>query len=244
MTTPSRLLGISALTVLLLLPSSPAPQAAGIPVQDSLAIARLVAQLAEMARAYTRQGEELTQALRLVRSLTNANAYGSTDAAAMRLLRLALPLDMASLNNPTALQTITLYGDLTDRYNLAEDELYNPPVYPAVDPPAAEAWRANRDAQLAAATSAGTIYDNLDDREDLYEELMLDLDGHEDLKQSVDLIARLTAENGRLLMELVRLEAAATNAGAAAQLSQQTHAARYRRMGVYEDLPITEWTTP
>ena len=244
MTTAARLLGTVALTVLLLLPSSPRPQAAGIPVQDNLAIVRLVAQLAQMAEAFTRQGEELTQARRLVRSLTNANDYGRREAATMRALRLALPLDMELLNNPAELQSIALYGDLIDRYDIVEDELYQPPLDPAVDPPSAESWRANRDAQLAAATSAGTIYDNLKDREDLYEELMIDLDGHEDLKQSLDLLVRLTAENGRLLMELVRLDAAAINAAAVAQLSQQTHTARYRRAGVYEDLPITEWITP
>ena len=244
MTPALRLAGPLALAALLLLPSSPAPQAAGIPVQDSLAIARLVAQLAQMADAYTRQGEELDQALRLVKSITEVNGYGLRNAGAINAIRRALPFEMALLNDPAALQSITLYGDLTDRYSLSEDELYQPAVLPDTDPPSAEAWRADRDAQLAAATGAGTIYDNLDEREEMYEGMMSSLDSHEDLKPSLDLLVRLSAENGRLLMELIRVQAAATNAAAASRLSEQTHTARFRRMGQYEDLPITDWTTP
>ena len=77
MTTARRAgLGLT-LAALLLLAPAPSAQAAGIPVADSAAFGRLVAQLTQMAQMYTRQNEELTQALRLVQSLTNATSYGT-----------------------------------------------------------------------------------------------------------------------------------------------------------------------
>ena len=68
-----------------------------------------------------------------------------------------------------------------------------------------------------------------------YENAMTELDTQEDLKQSVDLLTRVTAENGRLLMDLIRVQAAAAQATVTARLSEQAHTAKMRRMGAYED---------
>ena len=240
MTTTHRLGGTFALAALLLLTSPPVPQAAGIPVEDAAAFGRLVAQLTQMGQIYTRQNEELTQALRLVQSLTRASTYGtSLDTAALIALRRALPRQMQDLNRlnslastPNLARSITLFGTLSDRYGLNEPEAYEP-AYP--DAPSARAWRADRDAQLGAAVSAGVVYDGLEEREEFYETAMDELDTREDLKESVDLLARVTAENGRLLMELIRVQTANAQAAATARLDEKTHTAKMRRMGAYED---------
>ena len=133
MTTSNRLGFSLALAGLLLLAFPPAPRAAGIPVADTAAFGRLVAQLAQMAQMYTRQNEELNQALRLVQSLSNQTGYGtSLDTAALAALRTALPPEMSNLNSlhitghATTARSVALLNTLNDRYGLMEPDAYNP----------------------------------------------------------------------------------------------------------------------
>ena len=230
-----------------LLTAAPPPAAAqGIPVHDSTNLAQIAATVAALLDIYGRQNEELIEARRIMRSVTIQSGLGRIhETPELIQLRRRLPVLLFDLNrlselaaNPDLAQTLTLYGRLTDRYGLLEDAAYEPQ---APDDPYARAWAADRDAQLAAATSAEVVYGNVNEREDLYENLMTELDTRDNLKESVDILARLTAENGRLLMELIRLQSAATHAGAAAQLAQQTHDARVRRMADYEDLAMEDW---
>ena len=230
-----------------LLTAVPPPAAAqGIPVHDSTNLAQIAATVAALLDIYGRQNEELIEARRIMQSVTQQSGLGRIhETPELIQLRRRLPVLLFDLNrlselaaNPDLAQTLTLYGRLTDRYGLLEDAAYEPQ---APDDPYARAWAADRDAQLAAATSAEVVYGNVNEREDLYENLMTELDTRDNLKESVDILARLTAENGRLLMELIRLQSAATHAGAAAQLAQQTHDARVRRMADYEDLAMEDW---
>ena len=225
---------------------SPAAAQGGIPVHDSHSYVQFLATAGHLLDIYGRQNEELIEARRIMRSVTIQSGLGTIHATPELIQqRRRLPVLLFDLNrlselatNPDLAQTLTLYGRLTDRYGLLEDAAYAPQ---APDEPYALAWAADRDAQLAAATSAEVVYGNVDQREDLYENLMTELDTRDNLKESVDILARLTAENGRLLMELIRLQSAATHASAAAQLAQQTHDARVRRMADYEDLAMDDW---
>ena len=227
-----------ALATVLFFPPPPAP-AQGIPVSDSNAFGRLVAQLAQLTQIYTRQNEELTQALRLVQSLTNATTYGtSLDTAALAALRTALPAEMSRLNSlhisghATTARSVALYNTLTARYGLMAPDAYAP-----ADPttPAAQAWRANRDAQLATAVSTQVVYDSLEEREAFYARAMTELDTRAELKESVDILARLTAENGRLLMDLIRVQAHAAHATVSTRLHEETHRTKMRKVGAYVD---------
>ena len=218
---------------------SPAPPAAaqGIPVNDSAAISRLIAQLTQMGQIYTRQNEELTQALRLVQSLTNATTYGtSLDTAALAALRTALPAEMSRLNSlhmsghATTARSVALYNTLTTRYGLMAPDAYDP-ADPTTE--AAQAWRAHRDAQLATAVSTQVVYDSLAEREAFYARAMTELDTRAELKESVDILARLTAENGRLLMDLIRVQAHAAHATVTTRLHEETHRTKMRKVGTY-----------
>ena len=235
-----------ALAGLLLVAAPPPAAAQGIPVQDNLSRAQIVATVSALAEIYLRQNDELTEARRVVQSITRALGLGTLhqtpQLAAMRRRLPVLLFDLRRLQDlaadPDLVQALTVYRRLTDRYGLLEPTAYEP-----TDPtaPYALAWADDRNAQLAAATASEVVYQNVDDREDLYEELMTELDTGEDLKMSVDILARLTAENGRLLMELIRLQSSATQAAATAQLAQQTHAAKVRRMAEYEDRDMADW---
>jgi len=231
--------------LLLVAASSPAA-AQGIPVEDTLAKLEIIAVAGALADIYARQNDELTEARRVMRSVTRALGLGTLhqtpQLAAMRRRLPVLMYDLRRLQDlaadPDLVQALTVHRRITDRYGLLEPTAYEP-----TDPtaPYALAWADDRNAQLAAATSAEVVYQNVDDREDLYEELMTELDTGEDLKMSVDILARLTAENGRLLMELIRLQSSTTQAAATSQLAQQTQAAKVRRMAEYEDLDMADW---
>ena len=231
----------------LLLTAAPPPAAAqGIPVHDATSFIEMAATAAELANIYLRQDDELREARRVVQSITRALGLGTLhrtpQLAAMRRRLPVLMYDLRRLQDlaadPDLVQALTVHRRLTDRYGLLEDTAYEP-----TDPtaPYALAWADDRNAQLAAATSAEVVYQNVDAREDLYEELMTELDTGEDLKMSVDILARLTAENGRLLMELIRLQSSTTQAAATSQLAQQTQAAKVRRMAEYEDRDMADW---
>ena len=237
MTRACRLAAGLALAAVLCVP--PGSHAQGIPVSDSQALARLIAQLTQMGEIYARQNEELTQALRLVRSLTNATAYGtSLDTAALVALRTALPAEMSRLNSlhitghATTARSVALYNTLTTRYGLMAPDAYDP-----ADPntPAAQAWRAHRDAQLATAVSTQVVYDSLAEREAFYARAMTELDTRAELKESVDILARLTAANGRLLMDLIRVQAHAAHATVTTRLHEETHRTKMRKVGTYVD---------
>lgn len=225
-----------ALAALLFVPPPRAAHAQGIPVNDSAAIAQLIAQITSLGNIYIRQNEELTQALRLVQSLTNATAYGtSLDTAALAALRTALPAQMSALNTLTQTPhlTPTVYTTLRARYGLDASPAHDPAVSLA-NPHAVQAWRANRRAQLATAASTQVVYDSLAEREAFYARSMTELDTRAELKESVDILARLTAENGRLLMDLIRVQAQATQATVATRLHEETHRARMRKVGTYD----------
>jgi len=239
MTRSPRIAAGLALAAVLFFPLPRASHAQGIPVNDSAAIAQLVAQITSLTNIYTRQNLELQRATRLVQSLTNATAYGtSLDTAALAALRTALPAEMSRLNSlhitghATTARSVALYNTLTARYGLMAPDSYDP-----ADPntPAAQAWRAHRDAQLATAVSTQVVYDSLAEREAFYARAMTELDTRAELKESVDILARLTAENGRLLMDLIRVQAHAAHATVSTRLHEETHRTKMRKVGTYVD---------
>lgn len=254
MTTALRLpLLISALTGLLLATAPPhAAAQGGIPVHDSTNLIETAAAALRLLDISNRQELELTEAERLTRSIVGCEAppcnlgLGTLhQTPELRWIRRSLPRLMRDLNrlgeldaDPNLARSMALYGNLTDRYGLLEEAAYQPGD---PDAPYAQAWRADRDAQLAAAVSAEVAYENLEPRQDLYDQLTDELDARDSVKESVDILAHLTAENGRLLMELIRLQSAATQATAANQLAQQTQGAEARRMLQYEDLALEDW---
>jgi hypothetical protein len=233
--------------------AAPAPAAAqGIPVIDNASIAQIVLTLTQLQEIYGRQDLELTEALRLTRSLVGCASPPCSlglgtlhQTPALRRIRRSLPRLLRDLNrlgelgaDPNLARSMALHGELTDRYGLLEADAYQPGD---PDAPYAHAWRADQEAQLAAAVASEITYENLEQRQDLYDTLTTELDTRDSVKEAVDILAQLTAENGRLLMELIRLQAAATQADATNQLARQTQAAAVRRMAAYEDLDMADW---
>ena len=160
----------SALLAGVLSAAVPSPTAAqGIPVIDNASIAQIVLTLTELQNIYGRQDLELTEALRLTRSIVgcatppcNLGLGTLHQTPELRRIRRSLPRLMRDLNrlgelgaDPNLARSMTLHGELTDRYGLLEADAYQPP-----DPDAryAQAWRADRDAQLGGR---GDLRDHL-----------------------------------------------------------------------------------
>lgn len=76
-------------------------------------------------------------------------------------------------------------------------------------------------ANLAALASSQLTYNQVQTRLDSVHGLMETLDGSEDLKTSIDLVARVSAENSLLLAELIRMQALDQQARAAADNAER-----------------------
>ena len=137
-------LSILALTGLLLaavfLPRSAAAQ--GIPVNDATAILRLADQYIRQGLIYARQNEELTEALRLTRSIVgcasppcNLGLGSLHQTPALRRIRRSLPRadarshpawEIPGRRPESGRAAWPCTGDLTDRYGLLEEDAYEP----------------------------------------------------------------------------------------------------------------------
>lgn len=80
-------------------------------------------------------------------------------------------------------------------------------------------------ANLAALASSQLTYNQVETRLEAVQGLMEAVDGSEDLKTSIDLVARVSAENSLLLAELIRMQALDQQARAAASNAQRNNQA-------------------
>ena len=113
------------------MPSSAAAQG-GIPVHDSGSYAQILLTVGHLLDIYNRQNLELTEALRLTRSIVGCAAppcnlgLGTLhQTPELRRIRRSLPRAMRDLNrleslasDPNLGRSLALYRDLTDRYGL------------------------------------------------------------------------------------------------------------------------------
>ena len=73
--------------------------------------------------------------------------------------------------------------------------------------PFAQAMDRKTASTYASMAASEQAYNNINDRIQIYESLLSELNNTQDLKASADLQARIMAENGMLLTELMRLNA-------------------------------------
>lgn len=192
--------------------STPA-QAGGIPVIDGVAIGHAVTQLNEMAKDYQTQLDQLEQSLDTYNSLTGTRNIGDLlNSSADQDLRRALPADlqdMIGLNNASnlgasGLETQGFYNDLITKYDpISGADLF------ASDPSGslASAHDRHSNTTYAALAASQSSYNAASKRLEGYEALLDQLNSSPDLKQSVDLLARISVENGILMNELMKMQA-------------------------------------
>lgn len=208
-----KLFKIATFSILLSISCLGKAQAQGIPVYDASGFTQMMAQIDAMAEDYQKQLEQLDEAIKQREALTGPrNAGDLMNGILEQQLREYLPntwedtMNLITANGlPSgAIGTQGIYTDLINTYNpVAGSDAY------ASDPtgPLSQALDRRTNTTYAAMAASEQAYNNINQRIQIYEGLMNELNNTQDLKASVDLQARISAENGLILSELMRLNA-------------------------------------
>jgi len=188
-------------------------KAQGIPVYDNAGFVQLIAQVNAMADDYQKQLEQLDEAVRQSNAMTGSRNMGDVANGLLeQQLREYLPNTwqdtmniINSGNVPNgALGTQSIYNDLYNDFS----PLSGADLMPS-DPTSnvAKAIDRRTGTTYAALSASEQAYNNVPLRMQTYNTLLSELNNSDDLKTSVDLQARIAAENGVALNELMRLNA-------------------------------------
>ncbi|MGB7336999.1 MAG: type IV secretion system protein [Salaquimonas sp.] len=198
-------------------------QAQGIPVIDTSQIAQVVASLQQQIKDYEEQIKQLTTMQdQLANMRERLTAITGSKGISSILNSLA---DKAARQAADDLQSIvdgaisgnaitgnigdmnTIISDLRDRFNLGDLGDFN-----ASTVPADKAIASLAGSGLAAVATADDSYKRANSAVTRINSLVDQIDSAPDLKASVDFNTRVNAEVAVLVMELIRVQSAATNA--------------------------------
>jgi len=208
-----KILNLVILSAAIIFLQSADAKAQGIPVYDASSFAQLIAQIDAMADDYQKQLEQLDEAVRQSNAMTGSRNMGDVANGLLeQQLREYLPNTwqdtmniINSGNVPNgALGTQSIYNDLYNDFS----PLSGADLMPS-DPTSnvAKAIDRRTDTTYAALSASEQAYNNVPLRMQTYNILLSELNNSDDLKTSVDLQARIAAENGVTLNELMRLNA-------------------------------------
>jgi type IV secretion system protein VirB5 len=208
-----KILNLVILSAAIIFLQSADAKAQGIPVYDASSFAQLIAQIDAMADDYQKQLEQLDEAVRQSNAMTGSRNMGDVANGLLeQQLREYLPNTwqdtiniINSGNVPNgALGTQSIYNDLYNDFSpLSGADLM--PSDPASN--VAKAIDRRTSTTYAALSASEQAYNNVPLRMQTYNTLLSELNNSDDLKTSVDLQARIAAENGVALNELMRLNA-------------------------------------
>lgn len=198
---------------LLFLFLTPPALASGIPVYDASTFTQMVTQLNQMSKDYQKQLEQLEQAVKQANAMTGKRNMGSlANGAAQSDLRRYLPntweetMHMMSAGGlgATATGTQGIYSNLLSTYKpLAGADLMTSDPSGTVS----KAFDRRSNTTYAAMATAEQSYNSIESRIGTYEDMLGELNNTTDLKSSVDLGSRISAENGLIMSDLLRLNA-------------------------------------
>lgn len=207
---------------LVLLPAQSAiPQ--GIPVIDTSQLAQVIAQLQQQVRDYEEQikqlttmQEQLTNMQQRLQAITGAKGISSilNDGAAKTAREAASDLQSivdSAINGGTIAGNVgnmnSVISDLKTRFNLGDLTDFN-----SSDKPADKAIASLAGSGLAAVATAEDSYQRANAAVGRVNSLVDQIDSTTDLKASVDFNTRVNAEVAVLLLEILRVQSAQTNA--------------------------------
>lgn len=204
---------IAILTALLAMSLPTKSKAQGIPVYDASSFVQMVTQLDQMSKDYQKQLEQLDQAIKQSDAITGTRNMGSlANGSLEQQLREYLPNtweETMAMMNATSLPsgaygTQGIYNNLYNDYAPLSGADYVPN-----DPDGylAKALDRKTGTTFGAMAAGEQAYNNIAARMQTYQTLLNELDNTTDLKSSVDLQARISAENGLIMSEIMRLNA-------------------------------------
>ena len=222
---------------------------AGWPVFDASNLQDNLRQLKQMQQTYARQLEELTEARRQVEAITGHYGLGELlNSTLYRDARRYTPttwrdtlriLEAGGLPGSVA-DVRALYGARAESLAIIGADDYNQ-LNP--DAPNAQAFERRRDTNLATVAIAEATYDNTQARMANYETFIGRIEGTENAKAIADLQARITAENGTSLANLIRLQAVQLQQAGAIEAQQLVDETNMKRQTQYQDFAFGELPT-
>lgn len=187
--------------------------AEGIPVYDASSFTQMVTQLDQMSKDYQKQLEQLEQAVKQTNAITGTRNMGSLGNSAFESdLRRYLPttwqetMNMMSANGLgfSATGTQEIYNDLLSTYKpISGAELMTTDPNGTIS----RAFERKNNTNYAAMAAAEQSYNNVSKHIETYENMLGEINTTIDLKASVDLQSRISAENGLLMSDFLRLQA-------------------------------------
>jgi len=234
-----KLLRNSALTAaLILLPIGPAvPQ--GIPVIDTSQIAQVIAQLQQQLKDYEQQieqfkklEEQLTNMQQRLQAITGAKGIssilnGTADKTARTAANDLQSIVTGAIGGSNIAGNVgnmnTIISDLKTRFDLGDLTDFN-----TSDVAADKAIASLAGSGLAAVATAEDSYQRANAAVGRINTLVDQIDSTADLKASVDFNTRVNAEVAVLLLEILRVQSAQTNAAGmqALQIARDGQASR------------------
>ncbi len=191
-------------------------------VYDATSYQQLLAQLQAAEREYSKQLEELDTALAQTNAMTGTRSMGDLmNGALEKELRRSLPqswdetLNLLSSNADP--QITALYQSYMDEYSPINGAAL---FKSAPDGNLAKSYERSLQSNLSSMALSEAAFNNTNNKLETLENLLDELNNTQDLKASVDLQARISAENGFLLSELLRLQAIAIQQDASLQGEQ------------------------
>lgn len=219
--------------------SSPA-FASGIPVYDVSSFTQMITQLDQMSKDYQKQLEQLDQAVKQANAMTGKRNMGSlANGSAESDLRRYLPntweetMHMMSSDGlgTTATGTQGIYSNLQSDYKpLSGSQLMTADPSGTVS----KAFNRRSNTTYAAMATAEQSYNSVEGHIGSYENMLNALDNTTDLKSSVDLQSRISAENGLIMSDLLRLNAVQMQQKSAEDNQALVNAARASAANKYD----------
>ncbi len=188
-------------------------QAQGIPVYDAAGYAQFIQQLDQMTKEYEKQLQQLDQAFAQTNALTGKRNMGSLmNTPAEAALRRYLPDTWQETMHIIEANGLADGAFGTQSLNNSLRQTYQPLTgaeFMSQDPTGAiaQAYYRQTNTTYAAMSASEQAFNAGANRTETYDTLLSELDNTEDLKASIDLNARIAAENGMAINELTRLQA-------------------------------------
>ena len=222
---------------------------AQLSVIDPANLAENIRQLVQMELEYARQLEQLVEAQRQVEAITGNYGFGDLlNSQFHRDFRRFTPttwrdtlriLEAGGLPGSVA-DVRAIYGERSESMAVIGADEYN-----ALNPdaPNAQAFERRRDTNLASQAIAEATYDDIQARIGNYEALMGQIESTDNTKAIADLQARIAAENGTTLADLIRLQAVHLQQTSAVEAQQLVDETNMKRQTHYEDFAFGELPT-
>ncbi len=217
--------------------------------QTQLSAARALQQYQQMVEAYQTQLEQLQQAAQQLDAMTGTNTFGDLyNSGKYRDARRYVPstwedtmriLEAGGLPG-SARDVYEIYDRISKDSNLLTRDQYN-----AInqDSPNAKAFERRANTNTASMAVSERSFNQSHLRMAVYEEMMQAINSAPDLKTISDLSARINAENGTALAELIRLKAVQLQQAASVQHQHLVDESNMKAMTRFQNYPINNIPT-